>query len=1056
MPRPKWTRLDAVLLTLLVASAGSAAGLAAYAVSQSGGPPGHGPIGTSYVPYIGTDTDSEAFASALSATTTHSVNTSAGDFIAVFVLWNTSSTPTSVSTISDSLGNTLVHSATSNEGTVYEESYYTQNCPVGAHLITVTFTASVAFDVLSAVVHHVNATALDLSIPAKKTHGATSIAPVTTVVADDLLVGAVVVGAAKTVAGTSSTSVLNTTSTATLSPALVRNSTTTAGVNYLSTSWTGTAYAQTIGFAIMPSTALTAPTALTVSTFNKVSITYTWTNQVPTAGGGEHVNSTLYYAVGTSCSGAMTAVNLGGVVATYDLTGLTSGVEYATAVTEWNASAQSAQSSCVLQTTAQVPPAPTSLAIGAVTTTTIALTWTQSTGGGIVNNTVEDFAAAACGGGALSKLSTSGAATGYTVTGLTTATEYSFKVESWNATGASVLSSCVAATTAQVPAAPTSLTVASVTTTTASLTWTNPASAGKLNSTVYYAVGTSCAGTLSAVNIGSVATSDTVTGLAAGTEYAFAVTVWNVTGQSPQSNCVLKTTAQVPAAPTAFALTGSTGTTMTFSWTLPPGGGLVNVTFYYKAGSVCTGALTAISLASTPAGYVVTGLVHNTEYCATITAWNATGQSPSATPATGYTTPAAPTALTATTVSDVRINLAWTNPAGTLSDNHVYVFAGAACGGSPTGHDLGSVVTGYGVTGLTPATAYSFEVTATGAGGEGTDSACVANTTYDPIPAAPTNLKAATVSATEIDLTWTNPAGTLTDNHVYVWDSSCSVPVTSYDLGSAMTSYHDTALSGATAYAFDVTASTISGEGSPSLCPQNTTLPAAASGLTGSALTDASVHLAWTNPSGTLTGTEAYAYPTVGCTGSPSADATGITANGAVTFAYSNSLSHHTTYYFDVVPSSAGGPAAAASNCFAITTDYAPPNAPAMEWANTTGTTSINVSWLAAGPGVVINYTVEYGFYGGAIGNLTSAGTVLYLIVTGLAPSTEYTFKVAAWTNGGESPFGSAVSNTTYGSGPVIPNQGQQAGFIIGVLFAVLVAYLLIYATWTAWKWRRP
>ena len=97
------------------------------------------------------------------------------------------------------------------------------------------------------------------------------------------------------------------------------------------------------------------------------------------------------------------------------------------------------------------------------------------------------------------------------------------------------------------PPAPTALTVGSVTSTTVALTWTNPAggyAVGLANDSVQY--GHSTTGPFVSLSVGSVATSDTVTGLACGEPYFFQVEAWNSTGASLPSAQATATTAAPP------------------------------------------------------------------------------------------------------------------------------------------------------------------------------------------------------------------------------------------------------------------------------------------------------------------------------------------------------------------------------------------------------------------------------------------------------------------------------------------------------------------------------
>ena len=145
----------------------------------------------------------------------------------------------------------------------------------------------------------------------------------------------------------------------------------------------------------------------------------------------------------------------------------------------------------------------------------------------------------------------------YNASGLTTGIEYGFEVTAWNSTGESAPSDCVVQTTAQVPAAPAGLTVTSQTGTSISVSWNNPGGGGLVSNTLYFAVGTNCSGVMSHDPIYGARQATTLTGLTAGQEYALAVTAWNVTGQSPKSNC-LTTTTTAPPSGSSGSLSGTT------------------------------------------------------------------------------------------------------------------------------------------------------------------------------------------------------------------------------------------------------------------------------------------------------------------------------------------------------------------------------------------------------------------------------------------------------------------------------------------------------------------
>jgi len=175
------------------------------------------------------------------------------------------------------------------------------------------------------------------------------------------------------------------------------------------------------------------------------------------------------------------------------------------------------------------------------------------------------------------------------------------------------------------------------------------------------------------------------------------------------------------------------------------------------------------------------------------------------------------------TASTTEIDLTWTNPSGeTLVDSHVYLYSNGSCSGVTTIQDIGAAATGYSYTGLAPNTLYSFAVTASNSTGESPLSGCASAMTFG-VPPAPTDLVAMANGPTEIDLTWVNPVGPLTDNYVYFQATGGCGALSSIDLSSVVTSYALTGLAPSTEYSFEVTAWNITGESVGSNCAAATT-----------------------------------------------------------------------------------------------------------------------------------------------------------------------------------------------------------------------------------------
>src|SRR5262245_19783673 len=157
--------------------------------------------------------------------------------------------------------------------------------------------------------------------------------------------------------------------------------------------------------------------------------------------------------------------------------------------------------------------------------------------------------------------------------------------------------------------------------------------------------------------------------------------------------------------------------------------------------------------------------------------------------------PAAPTGLTAVP-GDARVTLSW-NAVGGATTYKVY--RGTASGAEVL---VQSGVTGTTAadTGLANGTTYYYKVSAVNAVGEGPLSAEVSATPQVAPPAAPTNLSAAAVSVSQVNLTWADNSANETGFVVErATDSSFTAGLTTANLGANATSYSATGLAAGTA-----------------------------------------------------------------------------------------------------------------------------------------------------------------------------------------------------------------------------------------------------------------
>jgi chitodextrinase len=183
---------------------------------------------------------------------------------------------------------------------------------------------------------------------------------------------------------------------------------------------------------------------------------------------------------------------------------------------------------------ATVPGQVTGLATGAVTTASIALSWTSTAA---ATSYIVQYRTH--GGSTWNTAASSIAGTSDVVNGLTAGTAYDFQVAATNSAGIGAYSSVVTATTTSstlaLPGAVTGLAVGTATNTTLPLSWTNPASGGAIaDITVQYRTpsGTGTWVTASST-VPATQTSFTINGLTAGTGYDVQVFATNASGAGP-------------------------------------------------------------------------------------------------------------------------------------------------------------------------------------------------------------------------------------------------------------------------------------------------------------------------------------------------------------------------------------------------------------------------------------------------------------------------------------------------------------------------------------------
>ncbi|HJQ43443.1 MAG TPA: fibronectin type III domain-containing protein, partial [Jatrophihabitantaceae bacterium] len=256
----------------------------------------------------------------------------------------------------------------------------------------------------------------------------------------------------------------------------------------------------------------------------------------------------------------------------------------------------------------------------------------------------------------------------------------------------------------------------------------------------------------------------------------------------------------------------------------------------------------------TPYSYSVFSydLANNTSAAATFTATTLSDTTP----------PAKVTGLTATPLSTTSINLTWTNP---VDSDFAGVTICRAIGSTPPTSNcipiatLNAPTATYTDTGRAPGTQYAYSVFAFDTANNTSAATTVTATTLADTtpPAKVTSLTATPLSATSIQLNWTNPADADFAG-VSICRANGSVPPTSgcapiAIVNSPTATYTDSGRSPSTLYSYALFAFDMASNNSAATTVSATTLadttpPAKVSSLTATPLSDTAIQLGWTNP----------------------------------------------------------------------------------------------------------------------------------------------------------------------------------------------------------------
>jgi hypothetical protein len=416
------------------------------------------------------------------------------------------------------------------------------------------------------------------------------------------------------------------------------------------------------------------------------------------------------------------------------------------------------------QTVSTAPPVISNVQATAISASGATITWTTSTptSSQVVYGTTTGY------GSSTTAVSTLVTSHSVTLTGLTAGTPYDFAVVSVDANSNSVTSSNYTFTTVSPPPVISGVQISAISTSGATITWTTSTPS---SSKIVYGLTTSYGSSTPVVAALVTVHSITLTGLAAGTPYDFAVVSVPSGGQSvTSSNYSFTTLAAAPVISNVQATAiSASGATITWTTSTPSTSQVV-----YGTTTGYGSSTTAVSTLATPHLVTLTGLTAGTTYDFAVVSAPSTGQ-PVTSSNYSFTTlgdppsdpPSGPLVISnvqATAIRHSHATITWTT--STPSTSQVVYGTTTAYGSSTAA--VSTLVTSHSVTltGLTDGTTYDFAVVSAPSAGQSVTSSNYSFTTLGDPPSGPpsdpssgplviSNVQATAIRHSHATITWT-------------------------------------------------------------------------------------------------------------------------------------------------------------------------------------------------------------------------------------------------------------------------------------------------------------
>lgn len=575
------------------------------------------------------------------------------------------------------------------------------------------------------------------------------------------------------------------------------------------------------------------------------------------------------------------------------------------------------------------PQAPSTYAGSNIGTTSFTASWTSRTGATSYDldvSTSSSFTSFVSGYNGLNVSTTS-----QSVTGLSSATRYYYRVRAVNSSGESSNSS--SRTVYTIPDTPVMDDASSHTQTTFVVSWDAVARADSYRldvstSNLFFTYVTGYQ------NLTVTGTSQTVSGLTPGTTYYFRVRAYDTAGSTTSGNPSAKSTATIPDDPSANAASGHTQSSFSANWDAETGASsyLLDVSEVDDFSTYLVGYENRMVNGTT---HEVTGLAAGTSYYYRLRSENASGVSSNSNEIETITIPDEPVESNATSVTQSSFTANWEATTGAASyrldvseesDFSTYLF------GYPM---FGITDTEQSVNGLIAGTTYYYRVFASNTSGTSGSSSSVETIT---IPSNPVSQEGTDITSTSFDANWLVVFGSTGYKLDVSATSDFSTFVSGYeDRAVSGTSESVTGLDPASLYYYRVRSENASGVSGDSDSESVLTIPATPVSLAASNIDQVSFTANWNSVAGVTN--YVIDVSTADDFSSFVAGYKNLSVNE--TFKVVDGLSQGTTYYYRVKSENGSGTSESSETQSALTI----PGAPEVLSATDILETSFTANW---------------------------------------------------------------------------------------------------------------